>query len=328
MFASHLACPRCRGGLFLVPQALRCSACSAEYPVVTGIPDLRVAADPWIDMVADRAKGLAVDTQAAPGLEAAVRAYWAMTPDTPSRDAARHIEHVLHGLERTSEWVVHLQPTPVAGENWLDLGCGTADLACAAPADVNVTGIDIAFRWLTIARRRLREAEREAELFCGNAEALPFESESFDRVVALGTIEHCQELDLVLSEARRVLRPGGRLHLRTTNRFTLLPEPHVGIWGVGWMPRAWADRYVRLRGGNGYQHHWPHGAGELAQALTRAGFTQTSVRAARMLMAERKRLPRLLAPLLPGYDFLRSMPVTGQLCRTVTPMLDAQGVAP
>ena len=322
----RLVCPYCRHNLTAQTDALRCDSCQRDFPVIAGIPDLRVAPDPWIDVIADRAKGIAVGAQAAPGLEGAVREYWRMTPKTGTNDAERHTDHVLHAVARTREWVTNLQPTPVPGEAWLDLGCGTADLTCAVPEGVEVTGLDVAFRWLVVATRRLTEEGRSGPLICGNAEALPFPSGSFDRVVALGTLEQCQDLNSVLSEVRRVLRPGGRFHARSSNRFTLLSEPHVGIWGVGFVPRAVADRYVRWRGGGGYQHHWPHSAAELHRALKRAGFVQTRVLASRMLGAERNRLPGQLSHLAPAYDLLRRTPLIRQVARTFAPLLDVEGV--
>jgi hypothetical protein len=45
----------------------------------------------------------------------------------------------------------------------------------------------------------------------------------------------------------RVLRPGAPLFLSTPNRYSLTPEPHVGLWGIGFLPRSWANRYVRRR---------------------------------------------------------------------------------
>lgn len=323
-----LVCPRCRHTLTATPDLLRCTSCHNEYPVIVGIPDLRVAPDPWIDIEADRAKGLAVNAQAAPGFEAAVREYWRITPGTTSADAERHTDHVLHAVARTREWVSSLEATPTPGESWLDLGCGTADLACAVPEGVVVTSLDIAFRWLVVAQRRLAQAELANALVCGNAEALPFPDASFDRVVALGTLEQCRDLDLVLSESRRVLRPGGRFHARSSNRYTLLREPHVGIWGVGLVPRAWTDRYVRWRGGSGYQHHFPRSAAEFAAALRRAGFRSTRVQAAAMLDAERHRLPAPLARLAPAYNLMRRTAVLERISRTVGPLLDVQGVAP
>lgn len=323
-----LVCPCCRSPLQAVDDALRCVPNGHEFPVIAGIPDLRVSPDPWIDADADRDKGIAVVRSTAPGLEAAVRKYWELTPGTTPADAARHVDHVLHAVDRTREWVAELQRPPVSGEVWLDLGCGTADLACAVDPGVEVISLDIAFRWLMIARRRLDEAGRLSTLVCGNAEALPFPDGTFDRVVALGTIEHCADLDAVLGESRRVLRAGGQLLLRTANRYTILREPHVGIWGVGWLPRAWADRFVRWRGGAGYAHHAPRSALELSRGMHRAGFRNARVAAAKMLTAERRRLSGVLRPLVPLYRRLRMTPVLKVIVRTVAPLLDVEGVAP
>jgi len=50
-----------------------------------------------------------------------------------------------------------------------------------------------------------------------------------------------------------VLRPGGTLDLWSPNRFTLGTDPHLGLWGLGWLPRAALPGYLRLRG----RSEWP-----------------------------------------------------------------------
>lgn len=45
---------------------------------------------------------------------------------------------------------------------------------------------------------------------------------------------------------QQVLTRGGTLFLATPNRWSLTPEPHVNLWGVGFVPKAWRARYVRL----------------------------------------------------------------------------------
>ena len=52
----EVLCPRCREAPDERPEELVCVACSKSYPIVAGIPDLRVAPDPWIGLEDDRAK--------------------------------------------------------------------------------------------------------------------------------------------------------------------------------------------------------------------------------------------------------------------------------
>ena len=98
-------------------------------------------------------------------------------------------------------------------------------------------GIDIAFRWLIIARKRLEEAKLSAQLICCCAEFLPFRAETFSLVVAENLLEHTAQPQLCIEEAHRVLKPNGVFFASTWNRLALAPEPHVRLWGVGWLPR-------------------------------------------------------------------------------------------
>jgi SAM-dependent methyltransferase len=50
------------------------------------------------------------------------------------------------------------------------------------------------------------------------AEKLPFPDESFDHVTCIGTLLYVDDVERSLGEMRRVLRPGGRILLRTVNR--------------------------------------------------------------------------------------------------------------
>lgn len=328
------ACPVCRGPV----QALRgdapgdgvsaftCDACVRTYPVLLGIPDFRVAPDPWIGLEEDRAKGerLERDTAVGADLEAVVRAYWRMTPDTPPAQAERFIAHVLGASRRSRAWLEAIGGPVRAPETWLDLGCGSADIAEVVDAQTAVVGVDVAFRWLVVARRRLLLLAREPRLVCANAEALPFPDARFDRIVSLGTVEHLADVPQTLMECHRVMRPGASLLVRTVNRYSLLPEPHVGLVGIGWMPRAMAEWWVPRRTGGSYQHHHPLGSGALGRALRAASFVQVEVRAAALLHTDGERLQRsLLRLLVPLYALARRLPVLSWLVRAVAPLLDA-----
>ena len=212
-------CPRCHGDLDAAPAGYRCLSCTAWYPIVAGVPDFRVRSDPWIGIEEDRAKALRLErfTERMEFTDA-VSAYWALTPTTPTELAARFIEHAVRAGARSQEWLGLLEGEEGSAPPgcWLELGCGTGDLLSAAAAQgVSIVGIDIALRWLVVARRRA--GSTGAELVCCGAEHLPFPDRSFARVLALGLLEHCLDARTVLTEARRVLVPGGVLRLRTVN---------------------------------------------------------------------------------------------------------------
>jgi len=106
-----------------------------------------------------------------------------------------------------------------SGEHVLELGCGTGnDLLTIAPrvgAAGRVFGIDISPRMLDVAREKLAKSVPLApvELKEGDARALPYPDHSFDAVYSSFTLElfPMDDLPLVLSEVRRVLRRPGRL---------------------------------------------------------------------------------------------------------------------
>jgi SAM-dependent methyltransferase len=93
------------------------------------------------------------------------------------------------------------------GTRLLDVACGPGFIAgAAADRGAIVTGLDFAAAMLVQARRRLPALTfRE-----GDAEALPFETGSFDAVVMNFGLLHLARPDAALTEALRVLRPGGR----------------------------------------------------------------------------------------------------------------------
>ncbi|HYM13796.1 MAG TPA: class I SAM-dependent methyltransferase, partial [Bryobacterales bacterium] len=107
-----------------------------------------------------------------------------------------------------------------------------------------VAGVDLCLRYLVLARKRLNG---RGVVLAAEAERLPFRDGSFAGVIAADVIEHLGDPRRSLAEMGRVLLPGAPLFLSTPNRFSLTPEPHVGLWGVGYLPRRWANRYVQSR---------------------------------------------------------------------------------
>jgi ubiquinone/menaquinone biosynthesis C-methylase UbiE len=94
------------------------------------------------------------------------------------------------------------------GMQLLDLACGPGLVAGAARLrGAMPTGLDFAAAMIGLARATYPEIRFEE----GDAEALPFADASFDAVVSNFGIHHVPDPLRALSEARRILRPDGRL---------------------------------------------------------------------------------------------------------------------
>ncbi|MDQ2665200.1 MAG: class I SAM-dependent methyltransferase [Gemmatimonadota bacterium] len=323
-------CPRCHRELDASEHEFRCASCSAVYPIIFGIPDFRVEPDPWISFEDDRAKAKRLlEITEGSELAESVEAYWQMTPGTPPEYARRFTEYVLGGERRSAEWLDSIGPAPEQQGAWLEIGSASGDLiATCAARGIEAVGVDVAMRWLVLARKRASLRQARYTLVCANGEHLPFRNGAFARVVSVGTLEHCRRAEEVLAEGARVLRGDGDVVVRTTNRFSLLPEPHVNLWGVGLLPRSWADRYVRLRGGQGYLHHRILSAGELARGMREAGFEAVRVRPAPLLPSDHARLGAAGRMMSPVYSWARSLPVLPAIMRWVAPLLEARGRRP
>ncbi|MBS0253844.1 MAG: metalloregulator ArsR/SmtB family transcription factor [Proteobacteria bacterium] len=95
----------------------------------------------------------------------------------------------------------------------LDIGTGTGRMAelFAARAD-HVTGLDMSPEMLRIARARLQHLPADRfDLVQGDFASLPFAAASFDTVLFHQVLHYAQAPELVLAEAARVTRAGGRI---------------------------------------------------------------------------------------------------------------------
>lgn len=144
----------------------------------------------------------------------------------------------------------------------LEVGCSNGFKPFALQRrfpDAEVSGIDPDAAAIALAQGMAERVDRDSMARVptfreGVGEKLPFDDNSFDLVISLTTIEHVADVDQVLAEMARVLRPGGVLYLEAPNY--LWPyEPHVAAVMPPLCPKPLLRLLVRLQG-NGAQAHF------------------------------------------------------------------------
>ncbi len=132
-----------------------------------------------------------------------------------------------------------------------DLGCGTGQLAAAlAPFVAQVIAVDRSADMLQVARRRVREWPN-VEIRLGDLEALPIADATLDAATLVLVLHHVPDPAAVLTDACRVLRPGGRLLV--TDMLPHDREEYRQQMGHVWL--GFADQQVdRLLVGAGFEH--------------------------------------------------------------------------
>ena len=320
-----LRCPRCRAKVLRDANGYACLRCGERYPVVLGIPDFRIHEDPLIPLQDDYRKGERLQVEAERrSFAELVEYYWSLPtyPPTPPGLSRRFVHHVLTDDQRIAGYQQHLG----TGDAFLDVGCGAGTLVRIAGRRFGMAvGCDVGFRWLIVARRGLEEAGLPVNLVCACAEALPFAEGAFDTVASVALLEHVPDARAVGREFYRVGRPNGRVFVWTTNRFSLAPEPHVRVWGVGFLPRPWMAAFVKWRTGLDYGKKRLLSRFELGRTLRAAGFRRLNWVPPAVTgadLAHRSSVERIAAR---AYGVVRRLPVLGSLATIVAPALQVTG---
>jgi SAM-dependent methyltransferase len=253
---SLLCCPLCQQALLAGPGGFGCAGCSRTYPRVLGLPDLRPHEIPGFDAPKDLYLAELLQRQEERLDFGELLAYYCKL--NPPANAGLHEKHMAHFQVEGEQAETALgelagRCTHPETEALLDVGCGLGRYLRAAHASFGVVaGIDLSLAQLVLARKHLAEGGQAALLVAAQSERLPFRAATFGAVVAADSLEHVADPASTVTEAARVLRPGGGFFLSTPNRFSLTPEPHVGVWGLGYWPRSWAIRHVRRKLGVRY----------------------------------------------------------------------------
>jgi SAM-dependent methyltransferase len=190
-------CPDCRARLVQVGASVGCSSCSRTFEGNHGYLDLRPR-----DTFAEQTKYLEHELHA----------------------DARHesiAPPVLGSKIRNDMLRRFLRPGP--GDRIVDLGCGNGRaIVWNAASNAAILGVDISPFFA-------KEAVDRADLILGDLRRLPLRSGVFNKAWSLDVLEHVspQAFREVLSEAHRVLEPGGALFIYTHVRTNGWPAAGV-----------------------------------------------------------------------------------------------------
>jgi len=105
------------------------------------------------------------------------------------------------------------------GDNLLDVACGPGMMLKAGELkELNTTGVDLSEKGIELAK----EFVPNSNVQVANAEALPFEEKTFDKITCLGSLERMLDLKQVLSEQKRVAKDDADFCYMVRNSDTLL----------------------------------------------------------------------------------------------------------
>lgn len=184
-------------------------------------------------------------------------------------------EEFLRLLDRRSaeSHAAHLLPHLKPGLRVLDFGCGPGTITVGLAKSVEpgeVHGIDLEESQIDLARAAAEAGGHDNVTFhVGDVTDLPFEDDSFDAAHCHAVLMHVPDTPAVLSEVKRVLKPGGIISSREMFVSSSFLEPSDEGTDAAW---ATFGRLLAANGGH------PQMGRELKSTLLDAGFSdiQTS----------------------------------------------------
>jgi SAM-dependent methyltransferase len=147
--------------------------------------------------------------------------------DTAKLDLHYSIEQFYFDQQRDSRWYLRriveavletAGPAPFGARPALDVVCGTGQQAARlSHLGWRMVGVDASEDMLRLGHYISWDVLRFVRLVRSVAETLPFQDASFDLVICQGSLDHFAQPRLFMSEAARVLAPGGRLVIALAN---------------------------------------------------------------------------------------------------------------
>jgi ubiquinone/menaquinone biosynthesis C-methylase UbiE/uncharacterized protein YbaR (Trm112 family) len=246
----RFVCPVCRASVREGEGGYRCARCRRVYPILFGIPDFRLHGDRYLSLEDERAKAARLhEFGESHDFRELVAFYYSITDDVPAKLAPLFGDYVINATARAAPALKALSRGR-RGRALLDLGCGAGGALVAGEGLFqDRTGVDIALRWLVIARKRLEEEGVTARLVCADAEALPLPESSFTHVLAVDLLENTKSPAAAVRTAASVLEDDGFMYVSSSNRRWIGPHPATGVWAAGLLPRRLRAVLLRRRHG-------------------------------------------------------------------------------
>lgn len=210
-------------------------------------------------------------------------------------------------------------PHLYSGMRLLDCGCGPGTISLGLARIISpgtVTGIDREISQISIAIANAQKQDiTNADFIPGSIYNLPFPDRSFDAVFSHALFEHLAEPLKALSEIKRVLKPGGKVGIRSPDwgGFLIAPETPQVKKAI-----AFYQFLQQQNGGNIYVGR------ELKSLLRKAGFSDLKFSASYQCYESLDRIAEYLALRIEASEKLESSPEnkwTSEL--TLTQMAEA-----
>ncbi len=194
-----LACPACMGTL---TEQWRCRECGAEYQLVDGIPDLRLASDKRTEVV---------------------RSFYQETPfpGYPPRDSLA----ALRRRAERSDFARMLDHAIPGDARIVEVGCGTGQMSIyLARANRMVIGADLTRASLLLGAAAARRFGVSRVQFVETDLRRPGLREgAFDVVYSSGVLHHTPDPQASFARLVQLARPGGMIVLGLYNAFARIP---------------------------------------------------------------------------------------------------------
>jgi SAM-dependent methyltransferase len=145
-----------------------------------------------------------------------------------------------------------------------DVGCSGGIIADSLSASgARVVGLDIDVPGIRKAAARFGGADGPS-FVCADSQRAPLADGSVDVVVCNHIYEHVVSPESLVAEMHRVLGPDGIAYLGLGNRWGVM-EPHYRLPFLSYLPRRWADAYVRASGRAPHYHERFRSRSQLAR---------------------------------------------------------------